>query len=173
MLRPQSMSPPAADLWPGEWPSREQAEEQLACLLASESFSGAQRSREFLRLIVGEALAGRRDRVGGRDGPHMALYRAGTLARLGRAEEARREVRVPRRSPTNSICGTSWVSSETRKRPESCWTASSQSDSIPRRCQSLSGRWHSRGRRWAPYGRRHCATRTCPSVLRSRSAPPF
>ena len=53
---------------------------------------GAQRSREFLRFIVGEALAGRRDRLGGPDGPHMALYRAGTLARLGRAEEARREV---------------------------------------------------------------------------------
>ena len=31
-------------------------------------------------------------RLGGPDGPHMALYRAGTLARLGRAEEARREV---------------------------------------------------------------------------------
>ena len=31
-------------------------------------------------------------RLGGPDGPHMALYRAATLVRLGRAEEARREV---------------------------------------------------------------------------------
>jgi len=31
-------------------------------------------------------------RLGGPDGPHMAYYRAGTLARLGRTEEARREL---------------------------------------------------------------------------------
>ena len=31
-------------------------------------------------------------RLGGPDGPHMAYYRAGTLARLGRIEEARREL---------------------------------------------------------------------------------
>jgi len=31
-------------------------------------------------------------RLGGPDGPHMAYYRAGTLARLGRAEEAWREL---------------------------------------------------------------------------------
>jgi TolB-like protein/tetratricopeptide (TPR) repeat protein len=31
-------------------------------------------------------------RLGGPDGPHMAYYRAGTLARLGRTDEARREL---------------------------------------------------------------------------------
>ena len=31
-------------------------------------------------------------RLGGPDGPHMAYYRAGTLARLGRTEEARSEL---------------------------------------------------------------------------------
>lgn len=31
-------------------------------------------------------------RLGGPDGPHMAYYRAGSLARLGRVEEARREL---------------------------------------------------------------------------------
>jgi len=31
-------------------------------------------------------------RLGDPDGPHMAYYRAGTLARLGRVEEARREL---------------------------------------------------------------------------------
>jgi adenylate cyclase len=32
------------------------------------------------------------DRLGGPDGPHMAYYRAATLARLGRIDEARREL---------------------------------------------------------------------------------
>jgi TolB-like protein/Flp pilus assembly protein TadD len=54
-----------ADPSPVEPPSRAQIEEQLARLLASESFSGALRSQGFLRFIVGEALAGRQDRLGG------------------------------------------------------------------------------------------------------------
>ena len=50
---------------PLELPSRPQVEEQLARILASESFSGALRSQAFLRFIVGEALAGRQGRLGG------------------------------------------------------------------------------------------------------------
>jgi TolB-like protein/tetratricopeptide (TPR) repeat protein len=46
-------------------PPRAQVEAQLEALLASESLAGARRSRDFLRFIVGEALAGHEDRLGG------------------------------------------------------------------------------------------------------------
>jgi TolB-like protein/Flp pilus assembly protein TadD len=46
----------------------------------------AGRSEEALELLFENV------RLGGPDGPHMAYYRAGTLARLGRTEEARREI---------------------------------------------------------------------------------
>ena len=59
------MNSPLTDSSPVERPSRAQIEEQLARLLASESISGALRLQRFLRFVVGEALAGRQDRLGG------------------------------------------------------------------------------------------------------------
>jgi len=46
-------------------PSREEVEAQLNRLLASESFSGAVRSQDFLRFVVDEVLAGREERIHG------------------------------------------------------------------------------------------------------------
>jgi TolB-like protein/Flp pilus assembly protein TadD len=48
---------------PALTPPQAQTEAHLARLVASESFSGALRSQEFLRFVVNEALAGRQHRI--------------------------------------------------------------------------------------------------------------
>lgn len=46
-------------------PTRTEVEAQLARVVASDSFKGAQRSTDFLEFVVAESLAGRADRLGG------------------------------------------------------------------------------------------------------------
>lgn len=61
----QDPSPAEARPHENEGPPRAQVEAQLETLLVSATLTGARRSRDFLRFVVSEALAGRQDRLGG------------------------------------------------------------------------------------------------------------